>query len=127
MHSTSMEPHESLPGKNACTSALPGVVDALYVLGGKWKLPVLLCLMHGPRRFNEILHEVGISPKILAKELKDLELNELLERTVQPGTPPTILYAATEHSRTLKDVLLALGDWGARHRELIRSTMRKRA
>jgi DNA-binding HxlR family transcriptional regulator len=96
------------------------------VLGGKWKLPLILTLLHSSKRFNEIQAEVtGISSKVLARELKDLELNEFVRRTVYPTSPPTILYEATEHSRTLRNVLHELDVWGGQHRAVIRRSMSK--
>lgn len=117
---------DKIPGKEECADSLRYVLDALYVLGGKWKLPVILCLVQSPKRFNEIQHEVsGISPKILAQELKDLELNEFITRHVMPTRPVTIMYEATAYSHTLKNVLKELGDWGFQHRERIRESLRK--
>ncbi|MHA4811291.1 winged helix-turn-helix transcriptional regulator [Flavitalea flava] len=114
-----------IPGKEECASSLKNIVDALYVLGGKWKLPLILSLTQSPKRFNEILNEVsGISPKILAKELKDLELNEFIKRNVYATTPVSIIYEATDYSRTLKDVLRELSAWGAQHLERIKQSMR---
>ncbi|WP_233268837.1 winged helix-turn-helix transcriptional regulator [Mucilaginibacter lacusdianchii] len=113
------------PDKATCASSLNNVLDALYVLGGKWKLPLILSLVQSSKRFNEIQHEViGISPKILAKELKDLELNEFVKRIVYPTTPVTIIYEATEHSLTLKNVLHELSSWGEQHREKIKQSMK---
>jgi DNA-binding HxlR family transcriptional regulator len=104
--------------KTECSSNLKNVIDALYVLNGKWKLPIVLCLVHAPMRFNEIMKEVeGISPKILAQELKHLEQNELVVRNVYPTTPVSIVYEASAYSESLKDVLRTLSAWGAGHRK----------
>lgn len=106
--------------KAECTSSLKNVIDALYVLNGKWKLPIILSLVHAPKRFNEIMKDVeGISPKILAQELKHLEQNELIVRNVFATTPVSIVYEASPYSATLKDVLGALSAWGAGHRKRI--------
>jgi DNA-binding HxlR family transcriptional regulator len=106
--------------KAACTSNLKNVIDALYVLNGKWKLPVVLSLVNAPKRFNEIMKEVeGISPKILAQELKHLEQNELVVRKVYDTKPVSIVYEASLYSETLKDVLRTLSEWGAGHRKKI--------
>ena len=119
---------EQLPNKKQCADSLRNVVDALYVLNGKWKLAVILSLVQSSKRFNEIQQELGsISPKVLAKELKDLELNEFIERKVFPTTPVTIVYEATAYSRTLKDVLAELNLWGANHRERLKQSMRKQS
>jgi len=118
-------PNEFYPTKVECAGSLKNVLDALYVLNGKWKLPLILCLMHSAKRFNEIQTEItGISPKVLAKELKDLELNYFIKRNVYPTTPVSIIYEATEYSRTLKNVLGELSAWGEQHREKIKQSMR---
>jgi DNA-binding HxlR family transcriptional regulator len=117
---------ENIPSKDDCTSSLKSVLDALHVLGGKWKLPLILCLVKSSKRFNEIQNEVrGISPKILAQELKDLELNEFIKRHVYPTKPVTIIYEATEYSQTLKSVMRELSSWGWQHRERIRKSLKK--
>jgi DNA-binding HxlR family transcriptional regulator len=108
-----------------CAGSLKNVVDALYVLNGKWKLPLILCLVQSSRRFNEIQHELaGISAKVLAKELKDLEQNEFISRNVYPTTPVSIIYEATEYSQSLKNVIGELSVWGGKHREKIKASMR---
>ncbi len=120
--------NEHIPSKVACTNSLKNVLDALYVINGKWKLAVILCLMQSSKRFSEIQHGVtGISSKILAKELKDLELNDFIKRNVYPTTPVSIIYEATEYSRTLKNVLGELSVWGEQHREKVKQSMRKQA
>ncbi|RFM31094.1 winged helix-turn-helix transcriptional regulator [Chitinophaga silvisoli] len=123
-----MIPDDNILGKEACADSLKYVIDALYVLGGKWKLPVILCIVQSSKRFNEIQHEVsGISPKVLAQELKDLEMNDFIRRNVYPTTPVSIIYEATEYSLTLKNVLRELSTWGEQHRERIRRSMSKKA
>jgi len=119
---------ESIPDTIACQDSLKNVLDALYVLNGKWKVPLILCMVQSPKRFNEIQHAItGISSKILAKELKDLELNDFIIRKVYPTTPVTIIYEATEYSRTLKNVIGELSIWGKQHREKIKQSMRKQS
>lgn len=119
---------ESLPGKEECVGSLKNILDALYVLNGKWKLALILCLVQSSKRFNEIQNEItGISSKVLAKELKDLELNDFITRKVYPTTPVSIIYEATGYSRTLKSVLGELSAWGAQHREKVKQSMRKKS
>jgi DNA-binding HxlR family transcriptional regulator len=120
--------NEQLPGKAQCAGSLKNVLDALYVLNGKWKLALILSLVQSSKRFNEIQQEItGISSKVLAKELKDLELNDFVTRNVYPTTPVTIIYEATEYSRTLKSVIGELSTWGEQHREKIKQSMRKQS
>ncbi|QNK63492.1 helix-turn-helix transcriptional regulator [Pedobacter sp. PAMC26386] len=120
--------NEILPSNDECADSLKNVLDALYVLNGKWKLALILCLVQSSKRFNEIQHEMtGISSKVLAKELKDLELNDFIIRNVYPTTPVSIIYEATAYSRTLKKVIGELSAWGEQHRENIKQSMRKQA
>ncbi|TDW97046.1 winged helix-turn-helix transcriptional regulator [Dinghuibacter silviterrae] len=105
-----------------CMAAMGAVQDALYVVGGKWKLPVIVALReNGPLRFNELQRSVrGISARVLSTELKQLELNGFLERSVDTGTPVVVEYRLTPYADTLSPVLGALREWGAMHREKIR-------
>jgi DNA-binding HxlR family transcriptional regulator len=120
--------NEVLPSRKACAGTLKNVLDALYILNGKWKLALILSLMDSSKRFNEIQQEVsGISSKVLAKELKDLELNDFITRNVYPTTPVTIIYEGTAYGRTLKNVLGELSAWGEQHREKIKQSMRKQS
>lgn len=96
------------------------VKDALYVLSGKWKLPLILTLSVGPQRFNEIQRTLGdITPKILSKELRELEMNEFVTRRVYPTTPVTVTYELTPYSRSLDKVIEELRAWGMQHRQRI--------
>lgn len=120
--------NEPLPGNEECANSLKNVIDALYVINGKWKLAVILCLVQSSKRFNELQHEItGISSKVLAKELKDLELNDFITRTLYPTSPVSIIYEATEYSRTLKNVIAELSAWGEQHREKIKQSMRSQS
>ncbi|MDR3681244.1 MAG: helix-turn-helix domain-containing protein [Flavipsychrobacter sp.] len=120
--------NDALPSYEACAGSLRNVRDALYVLNGRWKLAVILCLVQSSKRFNEIQHALtGISAKVLAKELKDLELNGFITRNVYSTTPVTIIYEAAEYSRTLKNVLGELSTWGEQHREKVKQSMREQS
>lgn len=108
-----------------CNGSVTAVRDALYVLNGKWKLPLILALSEGPKRFNDIQRTlVDITPKILSKELKELELNEFVIRKVFSTTPVTVTYEITPYSRSLDKVLNELRNWGLQHRERIVNSRR---
>ena len=69
--------------KEACTASVAAVKDTLYAFSGKWKLPIIVALTAGPLRFANLQKAlVDITPKVLSKELKELELNEFVTRTV---------------------------------------------
>lgn len=96
------------------------IKDALEALEGKWKLLILFSLATGPKRFKQIAGEVeGISDKVLSKELKSLEANELVKRDVYDTFPPAVEYTITEHGRSLEQVMEALHYWGLAHRKKI--------
>lgn len=102
------------------------VRDALYVLSGKWKLPLIVALSNGPQRFNEIQKALeDITPKILSKELKELELNEFVERKVFSTTPVTVVYELTPYSKSLDKVVSELRAWGMEHRQRLVAGMRR--
>jgi len=104
-----------------CTVHLRSMSDTLELIGGKWKLLILTILAtDSPMRFGALERALGtITPRMLSKELKDLEQNELVERRVHPTTPVTVEYNLTEYGRTLESVMTALGDWGKTHRRRI--------
>ena len=121
-----MDINTPLPGHKECVGSLKNVLDALSVINGRWRLALVLCLVQSSKRFNEIQQEVtGISSRILAKELKDLELNGLIKRNVYSTTPVSIIYEATRYSHTLKTVIGELSAWGGLHREKIKQSMRE--
>ncbi len=96
------------------------------MVNGKWKLPLIVALASGPKRFNDIQRALdGITPKILAKELRELEMNELVIRKVMPSTPVIISYELTPYSQSLNKVVEELKNWGTQHRERIVAGMRK--
>lgn len=109
------------PSESQCSKQLNGVEDALYVIGGKWKLRIIIALNNGHNRFNDLQCTIkGISARVLSNELKQLELNGLVKRTVHPDQfPVMIAYHATEYATTLKDVVSSLAAWGENHRKKI--------
>jgi len=105
----------------ACKARLQTIADALYVIGGKWKLRIIVALMDGNKRFNELQRVVeGISAKVLSAELKELELNGFVKRTVFASTPVTVEYELAAYADSLQNVLQSLSEWGAMHREKVR-------
>ena len=109
-----------------CKATLSSIADALYVIGGKWKLRIIVALKGGNKRFNELQRTIeGISAKVLSSELKDLELNGFIRRNVFTGTPVVVEYELTEYCGTLNEVLGALSAWGAMHRETVKKSMRR--
>lgn len=95
--------------------------DAMDVLGGKWKIPIVGVLtFKGKMRFTELLRNVeGIGAKMLSKELQDLEANKLVTRTVKQTKPITVEYEMTEYGLTLSNLICEIMRWGLEHRKRI--------
>ncbi len=103
--------------KSACRQRLLAISDALYAIGGKWKLQIIVAMLQGSNRFNELQRSIeGISSKVLASELKDLEMNGFIRRQVLSGPPVIVQYELTDYSQSLTSVLDALYEWGAQHK-----------
>lgn len=101
-----------------CLDTVKPVREALEVINGKWKLPIIISITTGNQRFTDIQDSIpGITPKVLAKELKDLEQHRLIRRTVVEDYPVKILYTAEPYAETLAPIIYALRDWGLGHRE----------
>jgi len=90
-------------------------------LNGKWKIAIISSICcYGKRRFSDILNDVeGVSNRMLSKELKELEINKLVKRTVLPTQPITVEYELTAHGNTLQTIITELSDWGIAHRKAI--------
>ncbi|RTQ51505.1 transcriptional regulator [Hymenobacter gummosus] len=117
-----MLPNSSTPHTpQECNAAMRPVRDALDLLGGKWKLPIIVGLTGGPLRFKQLQREVaGITAKMLSKELKELEINGLITRYVQADAAPVaVTYTLADYGRTLYPVIEALRLWGQQHRRHI--------
>lgn len=104
-----------------CSKHLAATEDALYVLGGKWTLRIMIALLSGHTRFNDLQRTIkGISARVLSSELKDLEVNGLVKRVVDTDQIPVVVeYVPTKYSETLKDVISSLADWGTKHKKKI--------
>ena len=86
--------------------------DTLNVISGKWKLPILAS------RYKDIQANIDkITPRMLSKELKELELNGVITRNVYDSTPVRIEYKMTESGKNILSVLDAMVDWGVSHRK----------
>ena len=99
--------------------------DSIYVLGGKWKTPILVYLAMNEKDRNcflQIKHDIlGISANMLSKELRHFEMNKLVKRTIHNTKPITVEYAITEYGKTFIPLVEALIECGMRHRKVIKS------
>ncbi len=95
--------------------------DTLYVIGGKWRIQILYSICMGNRRFREIERSIpGITTRMLSKELKTMEVNNLIVRTVHPTTPVAVEYSETEYCESLVPIFELMIEWGQKHRKRLR-------
>lgn len=100
------------------------VNDTLNVINGKWKAPIISTLFFGKKRFGEMAKEIPkITTRMLSKELRDLEANCIVTRTVHDTIPVTVEYELTKSGHLFRDVLDVMLEWGLQHRK---SVMKKK-
>lgn len=87
--------------------------NTVELVGGKWTFSIVYVLLKGKLRFKELERTIeGINTRMLVKDLKMLEANEIICREAFATIPPTVEYSLTEKGRALEPVLLAIRDWG---------------
>ncbi|MER2262629.1 MAG: helix-turn-helix domain-containing protein [Psychrobacillus sp.] len=93
------------------------VDDALNILVGKWKPMILLTLLQeGTQRFSDLKRRVpGITQKMLTKQLRELEEEDIISRKIYPQVPPKVEYSITEYGKSLEPILVAMHEWGTAH------------
>ena len=104
--------------KHACPYKLRATRDAIEVIQGKWRIPIIVSLTFGNKRFGEIRKDIeDISPKMLSQELKELEMNKLISRTLYDSMPVTVEYALTPLGKSMTKLLNELLVWGIHFRQ----------
>ena len=90
---------------------------ALFVIGGKWKMPILWRLRERVWRYNELRRDLKqVTHKMLTQQLRELERHGLITRTVHPVVPPHVDYAITPVGRSSLPAIEALREWGIAYR-----------
>ncbi|HDZ13585.1 hypothetical protein LCGC14_1216240 [marine sediment metagenome] len=103
-----------------CSQTILAIHDVMDLLNGKWKVSIIACLCYSKMRYSELLREVkGISGRMLSRELKELEMNQLITRAVLNTQPVTVEYEITEYGSTLKNLTTTIAEWGISHRKKI--------
>lgn len=104
-----------------CQVRMQAISDAMSMLSGKWKFHIIGTLIEGSELgFMDLLREVdGIGSKMLSKELQDLEMNNLISRTVMDTKPITVSYAITEYGKTLSPLIDEMAKWGMNYRKTV--------
>ncbi|MFI9076595.1 winged helix-turn-helix transcriptional regulator [Streptomyces sioyaensis] len=97
----------------------------LSVVGGKWKLLIIRYLLLGTHRFGELKQAMPtITQRMLTRQLRELEDDGLVSRTVYPEVPPRVEYALTEAGQSLRDIIGHLDAWGSWYRQYLKSQVR---
>ncbi len=100
----------------AGTPSLCPTEHTLKVIGGGWKIGIIALLSRKGRRYSELRrHLAGISPRMLGKQLRELERHGILLRKVHPDIPPKVEYSLSPVGRSLLPILTAMFDWGKKH------------
>ena len=114
MHQMEIEPEEHDLCKKAFVMAIR---DALNVVSGKWKLAIICTLLSGPKGFADIERLLAtISPRMLSRELRELEVNGAITRTGTTGGGKAKQYTLTSSGEKLEQVVFMLASWGTEHR-----------
>lgn len=113
-----MKKKSNINSSPVCQVRMQAISDAMSLLSGKWKFHILGTLIEGNKLgFMDLLREInGIGTKMLSKELQDLEMNNLVSRTVKDTKPVTVEYSITEYGRTLSPIINELAKWGVDYR-----------
>ncbi|GAB1723209.1 MAG: transcriptional regulator [Nitrospira sp. CR1.1] len=88
----------------------------LALISGRWKVMVIYWLLKGERRFNQLQRDLqGITHRTLAKQLREMEADGLVERLDFKEIPPRVEYRVSSRGRSLEPILLAMHDWATAH------------
>lgn len=100
--------------KSHCDRIFRCPVEAcLEIIGGKWKGVILFHLLGGTKRFNELRRLLpNVTQRMLTRQLRELEADHIIERTIYPEVPPKVEYSLSEFGRTLSPILETLEKWG---------------
>ena len=108
------------------TGCCESVAPILARVGDKWSMLIVMLLIAGPVRFNELKRRIGtISQRMLSLTLRGLERDGLVSRTVTPSVPPRVDYALTPLGYSLSAPIRALGDWAHEHHPAIAPAQRR--
>lgn len=97
-----------------------GMAYSLSILGGRWKPAILCRLMHQTMRYSDLKNSIDqISERMLVAQLRELEADQVVKRTVYPVVPPRVEYELTELGLSMRPMLKAMSDWGNMHRSKV--------
>lgn len=101
-------------------SDIKALQDTIYVIGGKWKLPIIYSICNGNRRFRDIERSIpSITTRMLSRNLKELEDNKLITRKVYADSPVIVEYEFTEYAKEYGALINQMIEWGKKHKKMI--------
>lgn len=93
------------------------VATTVQLIGNKWKLLIIRNLLARPWRFNELQRDLdGISQKVLTDNLRSMEADGIITRTVYPEVPPRVEYALSDLGETMRPILMSMQEWGTNYK-----------
>ncbi|MEZ0472871.1 winged helix-turn-helix transcriptional regulator [Luteimonas salinilitoris] len=105
-----------------------GLATTLNAIGGKWKTTILWEVNLAPRRFGELRRLLsGISEKVLAQQLREMEADALIRREIFPGAVQKVVYSVTPHGVSLNEAIGILSQWGKMHERHLEHVTARRA
>jgi DNA-binding HxlR family transcriptional regulator len=113
-----MQKDTAMPLKHRSLTCSPGcaVEATLDLIDGKWKGLILYHLLQGTRRFNELRRLLpNVTQRMLTTQLREMEMNGIIVRTVYPQVPPRVDYSVSELGQSLSPVISALKAWADQH------------
>lgn len=120
-----MSTENSCLTQHSCVHDMKYIQDTLHVISGKWKMLIMVSLKNGHTRYRDIAKSIpNITFRMLSKELRDMEQNKLVKRTVYDDMPATVEYELTDYCRTLWPVLSEMITWAKGHQKVIRAAMK---
>ena len=101
---------------------LLAIQDSMEIIQGRWKMSIIALLCNGEFRYSELERGLPkITPRMLSKELRELEINGLILRTVYDSQPIKVTYKLAVYGYTLVPLIIELTNWGKQHREKIKT------
>ena len=98
------------------------VETTLTLIGNKWKVLILQRLLERPWRFNELQKNIpGISQRVLTDNLREMERDGILNRTVYPEVPVRVEYSLSEIGNSMKPIIASLENWGLQYQKLMKN------
>ena len=109
-----------------CYETISSANESMDLLTGKWKFSIIGYLLFKEKmRFSDLQNELkGIGPKMLTKELQDLELNHIVKRSVNDQKPTITEYELTDYGKKLRTVIIEISKWGTEYREKLHGSKR---